>query len=67
MADLQIGRDLMAAAEKQIRDALSHGSDGAARILSAYQHLSGDAERDAFVAVLATRVTVSHLRSVGAR
>lgn len=64
MANLQIGRDLMATAERQIRDALSNtnSGDGASRILSAYQILASEAEKDAFVAVLASRVSINHLR-----
>ena len=62
---LQLQRDLMAQADKKIREVLARHSPGEATalIFSAYRNLDNTDERNAFVSVLASRVAVAeHLR-----
>lgn len=57
---LQTERDLMCLAEAKIRSALANESPGLATsgILQDYASLSSDAERAAFVAILASRLAI---------
>lgn len=60
MQDIRFGRDLMARAEEQIREACAPLSPGerASNFSHAYGRLSSEVERVAFVAVLASKVAV---------
>jgi hypothetical protein len=63
MSILQAERDLMCSAEKAIRNALAQESPGLAMslILDAYSRLPSTAEKHAFVAVLASRVSIANV------
>lgn len=68
MSNLQIGRNLMVAAERKIQDATAGRTPGEAAtfILQEYQLLRSPEERNALVAVLATHACIAKYRS-GAR
>jgi hypothetical protein len=62
---LQNERQLMRQAETKIRDALANESPGVATsdILQDYTNLTTEAEKVAFVSVLATRLAIKHVIS----
>jgi hypothetical protein len=68
MYDLLGGRDLMAVAEKSIRDCLANVSpgEGASAILRQYQYLRSPSERNAWIAVLATQSAINQFIRDGA-
>jgi len=65
MRDLQIERELMAGAESKIRAALSDRSPGetTSALVRAYASLCSEAQRTAFVSVLASRLAVNAYRA----